>query len=742
MASIQQLKRRIDRAAKTAADAPRQSGPARTPDVLALAIADIARHYGQNVSPLALVSGLPLFEGHLPLEHVDVAASRAMLSARVDTVDPLGLTELDLPAIALLRKGGVDVIWAIERSDGNAVAVVSSAPGQSQLRARILPTDFAEAADGRIVRFSPAADSDERVATNVGGDQSWFLSVFASSRSVYAEAIAATVAINLLAVAMPLFTMNVYDRVLPNAAAETLWSLSIGIILATLFDCLIKVLRGKFVDTAGRKADVVLGNFVFARLIGARSEGPAASAGVRSNTMRELDTLREFYNSATLTTFGDLPFLVLFVAMIAAVAGWLVVIPLLAIPIVIAIGWATQRSVARLMEAAVRQSAVKNAVIVETVAGLESIKAAGAESWAASQWERATAESIRTGNDIKHLTNVGVSTVHVAQTLTQVAMIIVGFYMAAAGALTMGALIAATMLAGRAMQPLGQIAMLVAKLHQIRQAYRLISEIVAAPQERPERTKLVVKHDVAGRIAFEGVHFRYDREAPPVLADVSFSIAPGERIGLVGGIGTGKSTVLRLIHGLAVPQAGRVLIDGIPTTQLDPAVLRSHVGLSLQQAELFHGTIRSNIALADPGIDDASVIEAARAAGALEWIVRLPKGFDTPVHERGAGLSGGQRQTIVLARVLLRRPRVVLLDEPTSDLDPHSEQLVVERLRAWLEGRTAIIVTHRPAILALVDRLIVLDGGQKRLDGPRAAVLAALGAAVGMSSAKVEAHKL
>lgn len=744
MGDIARMQQRLDKAAQSfGPNAVGQQSVSVADDLLALALSDIARHHGCSIETQSLVAGLPLVDGRLPLEHLGPAAQRAGLATEVVAADTLALKDVELPVILLLRDGGANVIWSIDRNEaGSAVAFLASAPGSSEDRVRFLAEDLAAASSGRIVQLRPRSDGvGSNTASATRDSSSWFLQAFSTSNIVYREAIAATIAINILALALPLFSMNVYDRVLPNAAAETLWSLSIGVILATLFDFLIKALRGKFVDTAGRRADVVLSNLIYSRLVGARLEGPAASAGVRANTMRELDTLREFYNSATLTAFGDLPFLVLFIAMIAAIAGSLVLIPLISIPIVLAIGWATQHSVGRLMEASIRQSAVKNAVVVETVIGLESIKAAGAESWAAAQWEKATAESIRSGNEIRHATNVGVLTVHAAQTLTQVAMIIAGFYMTAAGALTMGALIAATMLAGRAMAPLAQLALLIAKLHQTRLSYRLLSEIVASPQERPEGFSFVVKRDFSGSLDFESVTFRYEKDAPPVLDVVSFSIAPGERVGLVGSIGTGKSTVLRLVDGLKLPTDGRVLVDGIPTNQIDPAVLRSHVGLALQQAELFRGTIRSNIALADPGVDDESLLEAARVAGALDWIVRLPKGLETPVCERGAGLSGGQKQTIVLARALLRRPRIVLLDEPTSDLDPRTEQAVVERLRPWLEGRTALIVTHRPAMLALVDRLIVLDNGKKRLDGPKASVLASLAATTGLAVAKNEARK-
>lgn len=729
MSGMNEVLKRLERAVQSFG--PPSAAEPGTRDLLAQALCEIALQHGLRISPVSLVAGLPLVDGLLPLEHVASAASRAGLVADVAAGKVLALADVELPVIMMRRDSGVNIVWAIERDTrGQPIAAITSQPGQSSGQSRISAKDLAAASAGRIIRLRPLSGQDARADDASKPKQSnWFLKAFSASNWIYSEAIAATIAINLLALALPLFTMNVYDRVLPNLASETLWSLAIGVTLATAFDFLIKLLRGHFVDTAGRRADVLLSNMIFSRLIGAKLDGPAASAGVRANTMRELDTLREFYNSATITVLGDMPFMFLFIAVIAVVAGGLVLIPLIAIPIVLAIGWVTQRAMGRMIESSIRQMAVKNAVVVETVSGLESLKAAGAESWAAAQWEKATAESIRTGNQIKHYSNFGIFSVHAVQTLTQVIMIIAGFYMAAAGNLTMGAIIAATMLAGRAMQPLAQAAHLVARLYQTRTSYRLLSEIVNAPQERPDSTSFISMRKVTGAISFEGASFQYDKDAARVIDDVSFSIAAGEHVGLIGGIGTGKSTALKLIHSLREPQAGRVLLDGIPVSQFDPAELRSHVGLVLQQADLFHGTIRANITMGDPSIAEAALIEAARVSGALDWIMTLPKGFDSEVRERGAGLSGGQRQTIVLARTIVRRPRVVLLDEPTSDLDPHTEQIVVERLRGWLKGRTALIVTHRPAMLALVDRLIVLEGGRKRLDGPKPAVLATLAAA-------------
>ena len=732
MTTVADMLDKLHEAAKTIASSSR-SAPASNDqpaarDLAAEAIVDIARHYGIAATATALTAGLPLTDGRLPLEHIGMAATRAGLKAAPETKDPLSLDDHALPVLVLLADGDLNILWALDRdATGQPTHAVLSEPGQSSAKARLAAGELASTSNGRIITLVPASGLDERGQTAGPAEiEGWFLPAFKASRQIYGEAIAATVAINVLALAMPLFTMNVYDRVLPNSAIDTLWALSIGVLLATIFDFALKTLRAVHVDAASRRADVVLANLIYGRLLGAKLPDKPVSAGVRANTLREFETLREFFNSATLTAFGDLPFIVLFLIAIAAVGGPLVLIALAAIPIVVGAGWVTQRAMAKLTQSQFKQTAQKNAVVVETLVSLEAIKAAGAESWAASKWEGAVAEHIRTGLEIRHLSNLGLNIVQSSQTVIQVVMIIVGFYMVAAGQITTGALVASTMLAGRVLGPIGQIAMLVAKLHQTRIAYDQLSQLISAPQERPDGARFLSKSKFEGAVAFEGVTFAYEKDASPALRDLSFDIKPGERVAVIGGIGSGKTTLLKLVQALHQPSSGRVLIDGVTVSQLDPALLRANAGLMLQDTDLFHGTIRSNIAIAEPGAPDDVVLAAAHAAGALDWIGRLPQGFQTAVRERGAGLSGGQRQSVALARALIRKPRIVLLDEPTSGMDGRSEMLVIQRMLAYLEGRTLIVVTHRPAMLELANRVIVLEGGKKLLDGPKTEVLEAL----------------
>lgn len=697
-------------------------------DPLAEAIVDLARHYGIATNAVAITAGLPLVRGRLPLEHVALAADRASLL--VGPIDELlGTLEAHrFPIFAIVGRGSVHLVWSVERDAQKRITGITSSPAGDSVRLTARDAHLISAfASAKLFAATPRAGLDERGASALASTaENWFLAPFKTSRKVYAEAIAATVAINLLALAMPLFTMNIYDRVLPNAAGNTLWALAIGVTLATLFDFALKTLRALHVDAASRRADVVLANFIYGRLLGAKLSEKPVSAGVRANTLREFETLREFFNSATLTTFGDLPFVVLFLIAIAVVGGPLVLIAIVSIPIVVGLAWMTQRRLARMMEAQAKDVAQKNAVVVETLVSLEAIKATGAESWAAGKWEAAVAEHVRTGIDIRRVSNLGVNIVQAAQTLVQVAMIIIGFYMVAQGSITTGALIASTMLVGRVLGPIAQIAMLVTRLHQTRIAFDQLNQVVNAPQERPAGAQFITKATFDGAIAFDKVSFHYDPQSPPALSEIAFAITPGERVAIIGGIGSGKTTLIKLIQGLHSPSRGRVLVDGVAVSQIDPANLRSDVALVLQDCDLFHGTIRSNITIADPGARDAEVMAAASASGALDWIAKLPSGFDTAVRERGAGLSGGQRQSVALARALLKNPRVLLLDEPTSAMDGRSEQQLIKRLQRYLQGKTMVLVTHRPAMLDLATRLIVLEGGRIVLDGPKDKILETL----------------
>ncbi|HFC05599.1 MAG TPA: type I secretion system permease/ATPase [Rhizobiales bacterium] len=692
------------------------------PDVLADAIVELATSFSLKTNRQALLHGLPLQNGVLAFETLDQAAERAGLKLSPWQQPVNGLTNSCCPLLAISHKSRQAwVINQISEVDGNLVAeyvLSDGSVGQKNLKQLLAEKDV----EVFIARRSKSTDSrtDE---IPIAKNPHWFWSALKINRGIYGHIIVATLVVNLLALAVPLVTMNIYDRVVANAAFTTLWTLAIGAGLAALFDLALRTIRAIMIDRASARSDVMLANRIFARLLGGRLRGRQSSVGVQANTLREFESLREFFNSATIAALGDLPFLALFLTVMYVISGPLVIIPLIAVPIVLTIGYLSQRKLDRIISQSFMEAAQKNAVVVESLAGIETIKSLAAESWAASHWERSVASHLRHSLKSRFLMSISANLVMFATSLTTIALLVFGVYEVTAGTITPGAMFAATIINGRIMGPLGQLAALLTRLHQARMAFTALRQIVDLPQERTEGTSYLRKEKFDGEIAFDRVKFAYEEEAPDALRDISLSIRPRERVGIIGGVGSGKTTLMKLALGLHRPDDGKVLVDGLPVDQIDPANLRSSIGCLLQDGTLFHGDIRSNITLNAPDASDDQLLQALHISGAIDWIRALPQGLDSHIGERGAGLSGGQKQTLCLARALVRNPDILLLDEPTSNMDGVTEKAFINRLSKTLKGKTLVLITHKPSLLALVDRLIVMERGEILLDGPKADVM-------------------
>lgn len=573
---------------------------------------------------------------------------------------------------------------------------------------------------------APAANAGKQPATGAAGGAPVALDwrIFLSGGApLYSHAILATVVINVLALTGSLVVMNVYDRVLPNQAMETLTALAIGAVLAAIFEFALRMLRGVMVDAASHASDIQLAHLLFGRVVGAKLSLARNSTGVRVNTMREFETLREFFTSATLTVLGDLPFALLFVIVIGLVAGPLVLVPLIAMPLLLAGTLLLHRPLARLTAESFKDTSQKNAILVETLVGLETIKTLGAEGWAAGLWENSVREHVRVGLRMRLLSALGQNLVALVQSAATVALLVYGVILVGRGEVTAGALMAAMTLMARVLSPVAQGAMILSRLHQVKIAWTALKQLADAPQERPEGAEFVRPPQGFSAIRFEDVSFAYAPDVPPALFQASFVITPGERVGIIGTIGCGKSTLLKLMLKLHEPQGGRILANGLALNGVDPAQLRRSIGFVEQSPILFSGTIRSNLTLHRPETSDAGILKACEIAGAMGWIGRMPRGFDTVLGERGQGLSSGQRQSLAVARALVGSPQILLMDEPTSDMDGRSEAEVIGRFSAMLTEQTLVLVTHRPALLELTRRLIVIDNGRIFADGPKENVL-------------------
>lgn len=674
-------------------------------------------------SAQALTAGLPLVGGRLTPDLFPRAAERAGLSARL-LRRPLGtIDNVVLPCVLLLRDRRA-VLLVRRDGHGEAEIVLPETGGGSTV---LSEAELAERYTGYAFFARPAlgfAQRDRELLAERSGH--WFWSTILRQWPVYAEVLLAAALINCFAIATSLFAMNVYDRVVPNNALETLWVLSVGIFIVLGFDFVLKMLRGYFVDAAGKVADIKLASRIFEHVMNIRMASRPRSAGAFASNLREFETLRDFFTSATLTSLVDLPFLIVFVAIIWIIGGVVAIVPLLGIPLVIGAGLLLQIPLNRIVRRTFKEASQKHGVLVEAINGLETIKSVGAEGRMQRAWESFVAATAESGNQSRLLSALTVNFAGLVSNLVYVGVIIVGVYEIAAGRLTTGALIACSILAGRAMAPLGQVAAVLTRYHQAKTSLETLNGIMQLPAERPPDRVFVHRPVLKGAIELKNVTFSYPGQKLPALSDVSFRIAPGERVGLIGRIGSGKSTIEKLVLGLYEPDSGSVLVDGTDVRQIDPADLRRNIGCVPQDVVLFHGSIRDNITLGAPFADDAAVLRAAAVAGVEDFVTRHPLGYDLNVGERGEALSGGQRQSIAIARALLLDPPILVLDEPTSAMDNGAESRFMQRIARELPGRTVLLVTHRASLLALVERLIVLDGGRVVADGPKDKVLKAL----------------
>ncbi|MGE4011158.1 MAG: type I secretion system permease/ATPase [Alphaproteobacteria bacterium] len=674
-------------------------------------------------SPDALTAGLPLVNDRLTPELFVRSAGRAGLSARIVKRRLQDIAELSLPCVLLLADGKACVMVRIKDRKNATVIMPETGHGVSDVALEQLKSRYT----GYAIFARPEYQFDARSeATELSPEKSWFWGTLRSFWRVYAQVALAALFVNLFAIALPLFTMNVYDRVVPTQGVSTLWVLVVGVFTIFVFEFILRMLRGYFVDSAGRSADVIMSSLIFQQVLGIRMASRPPSAGAFANQLREFETLRDFFTSATMVAMIDLPFLVLFIAIVFIIGGPIAFVPLAAVPIVIICGLILHIPMTRVVQKSARESAQKHALLVESIVGLETIKSLGAEGRTQRNWERFVGVTSKSALKVRTLSTLATFITNFTTQLASVAVVIVGVYLIFEGHLTVGALIACTMLTGRAMAPLSQVAAIMTRFNQSMVSLRTLDKVMQTPIERPQGKNFVHRPVLSGEIEFKDVQFKYPNQEIAALDGVSFHIKPGERVGIIGKIGSGKSTIEKLILGLYAPESGSVRIDGIDLQQIDPADLRRNIGYVSQDIFLFFGSVRDNIAIGVPHVDDAAILRAARLSGVDNFISKHPLGFDLQVGERGEHLSGGQRQSIAIARAMVRDPRILVLDEPTSAMDKGSEDWFIARLKEYLENKTLVVVTQRVSLLALVDRLIVMDGAKVVADGPRDQVLETL----------------
>lgn len=703
---------------------PVKAEPKEFHDPLLACLLLITKLENTPCSETSLIAGLPLVDEKLTPELYVRAAERAGLDAKVKQKTLLDIPDIVLPATLLLKRNRAVILISCDTEKNKATIIESKTGAEKTVSLDALSLAYS----GYVIYTRAAYHLDPSIAeshVNTNEDH-WFWSVMKSSWKIYRDVLLASFFISLFAVANPLFVMNVYDRVVPNNAVETLWVLAIGVLIVFLFDAILKTLRGYFIEVAGKKSDILLSSFLFERVLGSRYSERPASVGAFTSQFREFDQVRNFYTTSTISAFVDMPFVIIFLLLIFYVGGPLVYVPLVALPLILGFGLIMRKPIRHAVEQTFASGAQKSATLVESLVGLETVKTLGAEGLIQRVWEQSVGHLSLWSQKMRMLS---MSVTVFAGTITQVAnvvIIIVGVYLIAERELTMGALIASVMLAGRVLAPIAQVATLLVTYDQTKTALDGLEQIVEKTQERDPQRPFVKRPSFNGSIRFQDVSFAYPGEEAPVLKGVSFSIKPGEKVGLIGRIGSGKSTIHKLLLNLYKPSEGSILVDGIDIQQIDPADLRRHIGYMPQDVVLFSGTVKSNIMYGSPHVEDEDILRAATVSGVQEFVDSHPMGFDRPVGERGQALSGGQRQSVGMARAMLNDVPMYLYDEPTSGMDNTTETLVTQRLAEAVKDKTLILVTHKASLLSMVERLIVLDNGKIVADGPRDSVIEAL----------------
>jgi ATP-binding cassette subfamily C protein LapB len=703
--------------------ADKSTGPLRPSDVdfmpgLLRSFAVLLRLRGKIVSPQFLMSGLS--GSKVTPQTCLRAARKAGLSGRVAFRPVIeDIPHLVLPCILLLTKDRTCVLTALK---GDMADVIF--PETSETTQTVPITELAPEYSGYVLFAAVQSTPDDRAEKlSLSKSKRWFWDVLRYYAPIYRHVALASVMINLIAIGSPLFVMNVYDRVVPNAAIETLWVLATGIFIIYLFNFLLSSLRTHFVDVAGRNADIVLSSTLVEKVLSMRLDAKPDSTGALVNNLREFEQLREFFSSSSLLACIDLPFLVIFLLLIFFIGGPLVFLPIGAIPVLLGIGLLLQHRSRRCAESSYKQNMQKNALLVEIVHGIETLKSCMAESRMQRLWESVVGLSAKSNSEARKYNNLAITLSMLVTQIVTVAMVVWGVYRITDGSMTMGALIGCNILVGRTMAPLLQMASLLTRIQNSQVTLQALDMLMELPSENQIERSCMDFGMLRPSFTLENVSFAYPNSECLALDRVSLHIEPGERVGIIGPMGSGKSTLSRLLLGLYQPKEGAVKFGDVDIRQIPSSDLRGRVGVLPQDVTLFYGSIRDNIALGDPTINDHLILRAAALAGVTDFLRNNPAGFAAQVGEQGKALSGGQRQSVALARALVRDPEIVIMDEPTSNMDTDSELMLQRRLQTVMEGRTVVLVTHRLSMLRIVERLIVMENGQIKMDGSRDKVL-------------------
>ena len=672
----------------------------------------------------SLIAGLPIESGHISPEIFQRAAARAQLEASFKKRQLKEISNLVLPCILTLSNEQACILERVNLDENSADIILPDAKeGIKTIDLDDLEKEYLGYAIYLTQKFQHEKKTENLMGLQEGH---WFWGTLWASKSIYRDVLIASIVINIFVLANPLFVMNVYDRIVPNNAVESLWVLAIGVSVVYLFDVLLKYLRSYFLEIAGKKSDILMSGKLFEQTLGLRMANRGGSVGVLANQLKEFDSIRNFFTSGTIASLVDIPFVIIFLLVIFYIAGSIVLVPIAIILLILLYSFIMRKPIARAIEATYEANSNKNAVLIETLTAIETIKALGVEARSQWKWEQAVGEIANSSIKSKILQSSLGRMTGFMQQISTVIIVLAGVYIIQAGDLTMGGLIATVMLSQRAIGPMGQFASLVTSYQQTKTALEMLNDLMDKEVERPLNKRFIQHPHFDGKIEFINVTFTYPGDSKPALSNVSFSIEPGERVGIIGRIGSGKSTIEKLILGFHQVDSGSILIDGIDINQLDPAEVRRNISYVPQDVTLFSGDVRDNIAYRAPYVEDDTILKAAKLAGVDDFVKKHPSGYSLAVNEGGTSLSGGQRQSIGVARALLLESPIYLFDEPTNAMDAKTEQQLIDKLKKGTLNSTTLVVTHKMSLLQLTERLIVMESGKLVADGNKQTVLEAL----------------
>ncbi len=678
----------------------------------------LSKYHKRETSASSLTFGLPIHKTSMDVKMFHQAAKRIKLITKtVKRENVAALTKLALPSVLLLKKQRACVLLDYDlENDIARVILPGLSTGETTMTIDKLESEFL----GEVIIIKPEYNFNNRIEKEVvvENPKEWFWGTLFRNKVIYKQVAIVSLLINLFILATPLFTMNVYDRVLPNNAIETLWALFIGISIVMFFDLLLKILRSHFLGIASKRADTIMSNKIFNHLLNIKLDAKPSSTGQFVSRLQSFESVREFFTSATIATIVDFPFVIIFILVIVFIAGPLAYITIATVIISMLSSWYMQRPLKALIEKSVKEEQIKQTTLIETIAGLEIIKSVKAQNRMKTHWDQSVNKTVHYSDKGHFLSqSISYSTAFLAQ-FSNIAIVAGGVYLAQDGEITMGAIIAAMILNGRVIAPVSQLVGLILRFDKTMLSLNNLDEIMKMPVEKEEKS-YISRPNLKGDIELKNLTFSYKDQNHQTIKDINLKIKQGERVAILGKIGSGKSTILKLIMNLYEPVSGSVLIDGLDTRQIDPTDLRHAIGTVPQEPFLFMGTIKDNLTIGEQYVSDEELLRVSKVAGLDDFLGKHEAGYDLLVGERGEGLSGGERQSVTLARALISDPNIIMLDEPTNSMDKQTERAFIRKMKGIIEDKTLIVVTHKSSLLELVDRVIIIDNGKIIVDGPK-----------------------